>query len=252
MARQIGELADDAYRGRLITYRGPDFVGEVGEVGPGEWLENNQQGSNRFRTASDTGTEIVLQKVGNVIQFKLDLAARKTFWRRGTQDAWKYNYDIAQVLGDNSAAPAAGLYNRIVFRRHEGSITDFGSARRVGSDRWIELHREAVNRYQQVSETSSELVLYNPGNNVQFKLDIAARKCFWRHGTSEGWKPNYDIVEVEASNPATERSGASGGVPAVAFSAFPQAHVETNVLATLMGELGCGFENRDWPDLQSL
>jgi uncharacterized membrane protein len=252
MAHQLGELPRDSYRGRLITYRGPKFVGEVREAAAGEWIENNEEGSNKFRSVSETGSEIILENVSNVIHFKLDLAARKTFWRRGAQDAWKHNYDIVEIIGNDSSSPATGLHRRVVYRRHEGAVTDFGNVRRVGSQRWVELNRDAVNGYQQVSETSSDIVLYNSSNNIQFKLDIAARKCFWRRGTTEAWKPNYDIVEVEENDASTEQSGASNGVRAVAFSALPQLHLETNALATLMGDLGCGFEQRDWPDLQSL
>jgi uncharacterized membrane protein len=40
--------------------------------------------------------------------------------------------------------------------------------------------------------------------------------------------------------------------PALAFTSGPQVHLEGNALATVMGDLGCRFENRDWPDLQSL
>ena len=151
MANQIGELPKESYRGRVITYRGPKFVGEVREIRAGEWLANNEEGSNRYRSVTETSSEIILQHLGNAIQAKLDLAARKTFWRRGTQEAWQDGYDIVEFLG-NDNFQATGLYKRIVYRRREGAMTDFGTVRRVGGDRWIGINRDVTNKYQQLAE----------------------------------------------------------------------------------------------------
>jgi uncharacterized membrane protein len=253
MTRQLGELPDDAYRGRVVTYSGPSFVGEVREAGAGEWVENNEQGSNRFRIVSETSSEIILQNVSNAIQFKLDLAARKTFWRRGTQEPWVANYDIVEIIGSDRTPSSEGLYQRIVYRRHEGVMTDFGSLRRVGNDRWIGINRDGTSRHRQVAETRAELVLHNLQNNIDVKFDLAARKTFWRPNANEAWRPNpsIEIVEIE-ENPASDGAAASNALHAVVFSTFPHVHVETNVMATLLRDLGCAFEQRDWPDLQSM
>jgi uncharacterized membrane protein len=252
MANQLGELPDETYLGRLVTYSGPEYVGEVRESAAGRWIENNQRGRNIYRPVSDTGAVVVLQNVDNDIQFKLDLVARQTFWRHGTQAAWQPNYEIVEIIGQDAGAPKPGVYNRVAYRRQEGPVTDFGQVRRVDSARWLEINRDATNNYRLVSESASELVLHNPNNNIQFRLDIATRKCFWRRGATDGWQPNYDIVDVEPSDAVAGEPGASKTVRAIVFSALPQAHLETNVLASLMGDLGCAFETRDWPDLQAL
>ena len=124
--------------------------------------------------------------------------------------------------------------------------------RRLGSDQWIEINNDATNRYRTLTQSISELVLQSRTNDLQFKLDLAARKCFWRRGATATWNPNYDIIAIETNEPVAGRGAAAAAPTAVAFTSGPQVHLEGNALSTAIGDLGCRFENRDWPDLQSL
>jgi hypothetical protein len=95
-------MTDSTLKG--VTYRGhmgqTAVKGQVTRTAGNEWIETNdyQNGSRfTFRSISEIPSEIVLYDESRDIYLSLDLAARKTWWRRAPQPEWNVQFDIVSV-----------------------------------------------------------------------------------------------------------------------------------------------------------
>lgn len=93
---------DGAVKG--VSYRGQlgqaAVKGQVTRTSGNEWIETNdhQDGSRfTFHSIAEIPSEIVLYDESRDIYLSLDLAARKTWWRRAPQPDWNVQFDIVSV-----------------------------------------------------------------------------------------------------------------------------------------------------------
>jgi polyhydroxybutyrate depolymerase len=54
-------------------------------------------------------------------------------------------------------------------------------------------------KYQLISESNSEILLYDSSRNISARLDLIGRKGFARRGQSGGWVPLLDILKADCS-----------------------------------------------------
>jgi hypothetical protein len=102
LASKTARVTDATLKG--IVYRGHlgrDLVkAQVTRIEDNEWIETNDyQGGNRFslRSISEIPSEIVLLDESRDPYLSLDLATRKTWWRRGPDPAWNVQFDIISL-----------------------------------------------------------------------------------------------------------------------------------------------------------
>lgn len=102
LTAKTAQVADGGLKG--VTYRGnvgrDPVKGQVTRTAGNEWIETNDyQGGSRFtfRSIAEISSEIVLYDESRDMYLSLDLAARKTWWRRGPDPDWNVQFDFVAV-----------------------------------------------------------------------------------------------------------------------------------------------------------
>ena len=166
---------------------------------------------------------------------------------------------ISRVLGNPWAmlrqlgmSPPARLLDRITYRGNNGPKAIVGEVHRTGTDQWVETNNAGSLGFRSMSETDSELVLYDASRDIYFKAELTTRRFFTRTGTTQSWRPTYEVVDVETEAVPTRAPAASKAPRALLLSDDPRRHLEINALATVLGDLGCILDVRDWADPRML
>jgi hypothetical protein len=99
---KTGMMADGALKSVAYSgYQGRNLVkGQVTRTAGNEWIETNDyQGGSKFtfRSVSEIASEIVLYDEPRDLYLSLDLAARKTWWRRGPDPDWNVQFDFVSM-----------------------------------------------------------------------------------------------------------------------------------------------------------
>ena len=110
--------------------------------------------------------------------------------------------DFFREKGRASGATAlprelAKSLSHVTYRRFDGSVLVTGEVRRTGTNEWLETNSRG-NRwgFRTTTESGSELVLHDASRDVYVRLDLQARKMFFRRGATEDWRLLADITGV--------------------------------------------------------
>ena len=75
-----------------------------------------------------------------------------------------------------------------------GGLGQTAELRRTGADSWEWVENNTTFRFRTVSETNSELVIYDFSRDMYHRLNLQTGETFWRNGPSRIWNPHYPIV----------------------------------------------------------
>lgn len=149
-----------------------------------------------FRLVSDSDTEVVLYDQGRDMTVRLDLAAKKIFWRQA-KGAENPLYTIVSVNQPPAQAPAIAStpIAKINFKTGDG-VT--GSFRREQGDAWGEYtaNGERAFQFKQRAQTADKLELFDASRNMTITIDIPGKRIAWREGAGPN-NPLYEVVSVE-------------------------------------------------------
>ena len=97
---------------------------------------------------------------------------------------------------DYADAPAAGL-GRVRYRGFNGPRLVIGDFTRTDGNRWIENNDSGDgtnSKFRSLSESSSEILLYDDARDIYLSLDLSRKEISWRLGSEPRWIVSYTIV----------------------------------------------------------
>lgn len=98
------------------------------------------------------------------------------------------------ACGSTAAQPG---HHRIELRGEVGSEVITCKLVRTGDDTWTWTEKGTVFNFVALSDTESQLELFDKSRDMYHRLNLKSRKEVWRTGTTGEWHTHYDIVEVE-------------------------------------------------------
>jgi hypothetical protein len=69
--------------------------------------------------------------------------------------------------------------------------------KRTAGNEWVWTENNVQFNFQSVSETSSEILIYDGSRDMYHRLDLTGGQTFWRQGTTGSWNAHYAIVKAE-------------------------------------------------------
>jgi hypothetical protein len=97
-----------------------------------------------------------------------------------------------------TAALQTAGFNFIVYRRTEGPTVITGAVRREPGGIWIETNtRGSKWTFRSVSESATEIVLYDASRDIYLRIDLAAKQLFVRQGSSQSWQRLSELTRAD-------------------------------------------------------